>query len=425
VVEGIGARRDDLVELACRLIAFDTTAREPGHPAREEARLQEFLAGRLERAGATAEIWEPAPDDVAGTALVPSALSFEGRPQMVARRPGHGGGRDLLLNGHIDVVSSEPKERWSSDPNRPEVRDGRLYGRGACDMKGGIASMVFAVEALAAAGVELAGDIVVCTVTDEESTGAGGLAAVAHGVRAAAGIVTEATGFDVLTTCRGSLIPTITVEGRPGHAGITQAHWRDGGAVNAIEKAELVSTAMRRLNADWRGRADHRHPLLPTSDIVPVLISGGEWFVSHPATCRLTYHIEFVPGEGDDGWGRPVVGEIEDWIRRTAEADPWLAQRPPTVEWGPTAPCSEVAADEPIVETLAGCGRDVGRSSSISGLENWHDGATFTRVGGTPCVCFGPGDMRLGHMIDEHVPVDDLVGCAQALAIAAMRFCGP
>ncbi len=92
---------------------------------------------------------------------------------------------------------------------------------------------------------------------------------------------------------------------------------------------------------------------------------------------------------------------------------------------GTDRPLQRGGGDEPIVDTLAGCGRDVGRPGRISGNENWHDGATFTRVGGTPCVSFGPGDVRLAHMIDEHVPVDDLVGCAQALALAAMRFCRP
>ena len=101
---------------------------------------------------------------------------------MAARFAGAGGGRSLLFNGHIDVVPSDPRERWTSDPNRAEVRDGKLYGRGACDMKGGVAAMVFATEILSRLGVRLQGDLIVNTVTDEESSGAGGLAAVRHGV---------------------------------------------------------------------------------------------------------------------------------------------------------------------------------------------------------------------------------------------------
>ncbi|MDX6520652.1 MAG: acetylornithine deacetylase, partial [Gaiellales bacterium] len=178
ILGAVADGRDELVELAGRLISFDTTARSGDQPAREEADLQRYLADRLRAAGAEIDVWEPRPDEVAGSRQIPAPLDFTGRPQMVARFAGSGGGRSLLFNGHIDVVPSDPREQWTSDPNRPQVRDGNLYGRGACDMKGGIACMVFAAEVLARLGLRLGGDLLVNTVTDEESSGAGGLAAV-------------------------------------------------------------------------------------------------------------------------------------------------------------------------------------------------------------------------------------------------------
>ena len=422
----IARRADELVELASALIRFDTEAREPDDPAREEAALQEHLAGRLGARGAEIDLWEPTRDDVDGSRLVPAGgLGFEGRPQLAATFRGAGGGRSLLFNGHIDVVSSIPREAWTSDPNEPEVRHGKLYGRGACDMKGGIAAMTFAAEVLAELGVRLAGDLVVCTVTDEESTGAGGLAAVARGVRADAGIVTEPSSFDVWTSCRGSLIPTITVPGRPGHAGVGQPDWREGGAVNAIEKATLIIGALGRLQDEWRERSDHQHPYLSPGDLVPVIVRGGEWTVSYPASCSITYHVAYLPEHADEGgWGSSVEEEIAECVRRVAAADPWLAENPPTIEWATDVPSTEVSEDEPIVQMLLAVGADIGRPRRISGMDSWHDGATFTRFGGTPCVCFGPPDLKVAHTVDEHVAVDDLVECAQELAIAAMRFCG-
>ncbi len=388
--------------------------------------MQEYLAGRLAGLGAEADVWEPTREDVAGSRLVPpGGLGFEGRPQMAARFRGAGGGRSLLLNGHIDVVSSVPREAWTSDPNEPEVRDAKLFGRGACDMKGGVAAMAFAAEVLAELGVRLAGDLVVCTVTDEESTGAGGLAAVAHGVRADAGIVTEPSGFDVWTSCRGSLMPTVTVPGRPGHAGVGQPDWRRGGAVNAIEKATIVIDALRRLREEWRDRDDHRHPHLSPGDIVPTLVSGGEWIVSYPTSCRVAYHVAYLPAHADEGgWGTAVEDEIADCVRAAAASDPWLAENPPTIEWATDVPSSEVSVDEPVVQALLGTGADLGRPRRISGMDSWHDGATFTRFGDTPCVCFGPRGLQIAHTIDEYVVVDDLVECAQELAVAAVRFCG-
>jgi len=426
VTDEIGRRGDELVELASALIRFDTEAREPDDPPREEAALQEYLAGRLAALGAETDVWEPARADVEGSRLVPAGgLGFEGRPQLAARFRGAGGGPSLLLNGHIDVVSAAPREAWTSDPNMPEVRDGKLYGRGSCDMKGGVAAMTFAAEALAELGVRLAGDLVVCTVTDEESTGAGGLAAVAHGVRADAGIVTEPSGFDVWTSCRGSLMPTIIVPGRPGHAGVGQPDWRHGGAVNAIEKAALVIDALRGLQEEWRERPDHLHPHLSPGDIVPTIVSGGEWIVSYPASCRIAYHVAYLPVHADEGgWGSAVEEEIVECVRAVAAADPWLAENPPEIEWATDVPSSEVSEDEPIVQVILGTGMDIGRPRRISGMDSWHDGATFTRFGGTPCVCFGPRGLQVAHTIDEHVVVDDLIECAQELAVAAVRFCG-
>ena len=425
ICEEVERRRDDLVELASQLIRFDTTAWSPGDPARDEARLQGLIAERLAAAGAEVELWEPSPGAVAGSRQVPAGVRFDGRPQLVARFAGAGGGRSLLLNGHVDVVSSEPAERWTSAPNEPEVRDGLLYGRGACDMKGGVACIVLAAEVLAALGLRLSGELVVCTVTDEEHTGAGAIAAVANGVRADAGIVAEPTSFDVWVAVRGDVIPTITVPGRPGHAGIEHPDWRQGGAVNAIEKATVVQGALRSLHEEWQRRPDHRHPHLSPGHVIPTRIEGGEWVVNVPASCRLTYHVAYLPAHADgEGWGTAVERELTDRVERAAAADPWLRENPPRIEWSVDIPPAEVSADEPIVAVALGAGADVGRQGRVAGLDSWHDGATFTRFGGTPSIAFGPRRIEVAHTVDEHVPVGDLVACAKALALAAVRFCG-
>ena len=254
VCEAIETGRGELVGLAGALIGFDTTARQVGDPCRDEAALQEYLAARLSAAGASVDVWEPDAAALAGMPLVPPGLSFEGRPQLIARKVGRGGGRSLVFNGHIDVVSAEPRSEWTSDPFVPSVRDGLLYGRGACDMKGGIAAMVFAVETLSALGVSLDGDLLVATNTDEESSGAGGTALVEHGLRADAGVVTEPTGFQTWIACRGSDYGVITVPGRPGHAEVRQPDWRLGGAVNAIEKTAAVLEAIASLRQAWASR---------------------------------------------------------------------------------------------------------------------------------------------------------------------------
>ena len=424
VCDAVAARRDDLVRLASDLIGFDTTAREPADAPRDEAALQEYLAGRLRRAGAEVELFEPTQADVEGR-QVPFELPFTGRPQLVARFAGTGGGRSLLLNGHIDAVSAEPREQWTSDPLMAEVRDGNLYGRGSCDMKGGVASMVFAAEVLAEQGIELQGELIVNTITDEESSGAGGIACVRRGVRADAGIVPEPTGFDVWVACRGTVYPTIRVEGRPGHAEVAQPHWREGGAVNAIEKAQVVIDALARLREDWRERAEHRHPHLSPPTAIPTVMHAGEWSVTYPASCEIVAGICYLPVQADElGFGTRVEREVSEWIAAAAAADPWLAAHPPTLEWSIDVPPMEIDEREPIVALVQGATADVGAPGVLAGLDSWYDGATYTLSAGTPSIAYGPRSIAWAHTIDEYVPVDDLVRCAQAIALSAMRFCG-
>ncbi len=431
VVAEIAAREDDLVALVSTLVGFDTTARGVDDPARQEVELQEYLRDRLAAVGAEVELFEPDPDTLAGHPLYPPGLGFSGRPQLVARLPGAGGGRSLLFNGHIDVVSAEPLDRWTSDPFRAEVRDGKLYGRGSCDMKGGIGCMTLAAEVLAKRGI-LLGDLVVTTNTDEESSGAGGLALVLHGVEADAGIVTEPTGFDIWVACRGTSYGLVTVPGRPGHAELAQPDWREGGAVNAIEKAQFVLAAIRELRERWNARTDLRHARLSAPDVLPTMISAGEWAVTYPADCRITISVLYLPVQTDgDGWGLEVEQEVTDWIvQRAAAADPWLAANPPHVDWWPNRVMSmEIPEEEPIVGISLGATADVGQAGRLSGLDSWYDGATLTRLSGTPSIGYGPpgidsNGQSTAHAIDEHVPVDGLVACTQGLAVAAMRFCG-
>jgi acetylornithine deacetylase len=433
VCDEVGRRRDQLVRLATDLIGFDTTARKVGDPPRAETALQEYLAARLRTAGAEIDLWEPDAEELRGRPLVPPGLDFAGRPQLIARLrgTGTGGGKALVFNGHIDVVSVEPREQWTSDPFRAEVRDGKLYGRGACDMKGGIAAMVLAAEVLAALEIPLAGDLLVATNTDEESSGAGGTALVDRGLRADAGIVTEATGFDTWIACRGSEYGVIRVPGRPGHAEVQQPGWRDGGAVNAIEKATVVIDAIRSLRDEWRMRPGFDHPQLSRPSLLPTMVSAGEWPVTYPSSCELTIAVMYLPVQADtQGFGAEIRREVEEWIVRETARDDWLAAHPPVLEWWPNGVMPlEIAPSEPVVVAMQQASADIGRPGSLGGLDSWYDGATLTHLAGIPSIGYGPpgfdsDGLSLAHMIDEYVPVDGLVECAQALAVAAMRFCG-
>jgi acetylornithine deacetylase len=431
VCDAIADGRDELVELASALIAFDTSAREVGDPPRQEAALQAYLAEGLRAYGAAIDLFEPDAAAMAGAPLVPEGLDFAGRPQLIATLHGAGPGQSLLFNGHIDVVSGEPTGQWTSDPFTPEVRDGRLYGRGACDMKGGVAAMAYAAQAIAAANITLAGDLIVATNTDEESSGAGGSALVARGLRADAGIVTEPTDFRTWVACRGSEYAVIRVPGRPGHAEVRHPDWRRGGAVNAIEKARVVLEAIASLRARWAADEYFGHPVLSPPSLLPTVVSGGEWPVTYPSSCDLTIAVMYLPVQADgDGWGSSVREEVQAWITRECARDDWLAEHPPTFSWWANGVMPmEIPESSPIVGAMLDASADLGLRRELGGLDSWYDGATYTHLAGIPSIGYGPPGFdpdgaTVAHTIDEYVPVEGLVSCAQALAVVALRFCG-
>ena len=425
LVDRVAARRDDLVALACELIAFDTTSRtEPDDPPRGEVALQTLLAERLRMRAADIDLWEPDPGDVAGHPLSVEGIGFAGRPQLAARLRGSGGGRSLLLNGHVDVVPARREDGWEHDPFDPQVADGRIVGRGACDMKGGIAAMVVAAEALADTGA-LRGDVVVCTNTDEESSGVGGLACARRGVTADFTIVTEPSGLEVWPACRGTVYCTIAVPGRAGHAEQEHPHWRDGGAVNAIEKARFLLDGVDRLRHEWRSCADLTHPLLDPPDIVPTrFVADAGWDVTIPDRAVIDISVLILPQQADaQGWTTDAQAEVEDFLRRWAATDSWLAEHPPTFGWHTEANPSETPVDAPSVRALLGANAALGLPVTLGGLGSWYDGATFALETGTSALMYGPRSIDWAHTVGEYVPIDDLVACAQGIAVAGWRLC--
>jgi acetylornithine deacetylase len=426
LVDSIAARTDELTELACELIRFRTPSRENASvPAGDEAALQEHLAARLRGGGACVEVWEPSPEDVADHPLsIAGGIGFDGRPQMAARFRGSGGGRSLLFNGHIDVVPARREDGWEHDPFDPRVADGQIVGRGSCDMKGGIAAMVVAAEALAATGA-LAGDVIVCTNTDEESSGVGGLACARHGVSADFAIVPEPSGLEVWPACRGSVYCEIEIDGRSGHVEQEHPDWRDGGAVNAIDKARHLLAGVERLRAEWRSRVSARHDLLDPPDILASrVVADSGWLVTIPNRAEITLAALMLPSQADpDGWTHGVQQEVEGYLRTWCDADPWLAAHPPRFRWHTQTNPWETPHDAESVQALLGANAALGLPLTLGGLGSWYDGATFALETDTPAVMYGPAHIDWAHTVGEHVAIADLVSCAQGLAVAGWRLC--
>src|SRR5215207_1785317 len=250
ISRAVDRRRQDLVDLTTDLIRIESIT---GNEGAVQAYLTEFVA----RIGLAVDVFEP---DLEAPGTHPAyypieGLSFAGRPNVVATWRGSGGGQSLLLNGHVDTIPVEPVREWRVAPFSGEVIDGRLYGRGASDMKGGVAAMTMALQVLKDLGVRLRGDLIVEYVVDEELTGYGTLAAIQKGYRADAGICLETSDLAVQPGCVGRLWFTLKIRGRA--VSVTR-HWE---GVSAIDKGIKFVQAFKDLEQmRWR---DLSHPLYP------------------------------------------------------------------------------------------------------------------------------------------------------------------
>jgi acetylornithine deacetylase len=245
-------------------------------------------------------------------------------------------------------------------------------------------------------------------------------------VRADFGIVPEPTGLEVWPACRGSVYCAVEVPGRAGHTEQEHPHHRDGGAVNAVDAARHLLAGVDHLRADWRSRLSSRHPLLAPPDVVCVALhADAGWWVTIPDRARLTLGALLLPGMADpDGWTRGVQEEVEAFLRRWCDADPWLAEHPPTFRWHTQTNPSETPVDAPSVQALLRANAALGLPTTLGGLGSWYDGATFALEAGTPSIMYGPRHIDRAHTVGEWVEVDDLVACAQGLALAGLRLCG-
>lgn len=419
----------DLVELVRAFVRCDTTAVDlsPGSERTEndEAACQALLAARLGALGAEVDQWEPDASELRDHPMMPPWHHFRGRPLTVGVLRGQGGGRSLVLNGHVDVVDAGDPARWSSPPFAAEVRDRRIVGRGAVDMKGGIAAALAALEALRAAGVRLRGDVVFEAVTDEETCAMGTVAAILRGYRGDAGLVPEPTRLQLWTATRGLLHGTLAVEGRSAHAEVNQPHWREGGGVNAIQKAMTLLAALDDLSVEWAGRPAKRHPLLGTPAVQPTVIRGGTFISNVPDRCEVALNATYLPADADpDGYGSVPRGELEAAVARAAAVDDWLAAHPPAWSWSTDYPPSEIDPEHPVIAVAQTAAAELGVACRAEGIDTTYDGALLTRFAATPSPAFGAGDLARAHAPDEWIGIDELVLGAKVYARAIAAWCG-
>jgi acetylornithine deacetylase len=430
IASAVEGAADRVVATLCDLIAFPSVVKpNPKDAGPGERQCQEYLKRRLERIGFVTDLWEPdGPALFAKYEGRPGAnkgRTFEGRPNLGAQLHGTSGGRSLMLTGHIDVVPPGPPQHWTSEPFTPVVNDGFVQGRGAVDMKGGVASMLMAIEILKELGVPLSGDVVFTTVVDEEIGGMGSLAMVDRGFHADAGIMTEPTSNRIAPLCRGILWGRIVIDGIGGHAELTPNSWCTSGPVDAIQLCRQMLDGIDILNRRWASDPKKNHPLMELpNQIIATEISAGEHPASIAGRAEIVVDVQYLPSEKDGhGLGGAVKREVEEHIQAVCQADPYLRRRPARIEWILDADCAEVPTDHPFVSALQESVEATGLSRTLSGFGAHSDIGLPTGLGHTPTVNFGPGDPALAHQPNERVAIADLISCTKAIALTIERWC--
>lgn len=389
----------------------------------KEGDAQRLLKNYLEEMGMETEFTYPDAEELAEYEGKPGYYvdhTFEDRPNLYAVKKGSGDGKSIMLSGHIDVVQRGSK--WTKNPFGGEEKDGRIYGRGAVDMKGGIAAMTVALKAITESGIELKGDVKIGTVVDEEAGGMGTLALMANGYRADGCLITEPTNLKIAPLCRGILWGKLIIEGRAGHIELKQGDFRTGGAVDAIEKASLYLEQFRRLNKEWSVTKEHKYLPIPCQ-IHIAQIHAGEYPTTFANHAELTFDAQYLPSEKDEnGLGSKVKREIEQFVHAVAMTDPWLRENPPKIEWLIDADCGETLDDQPFFKTVRDSSREVNPESMVEGICCHTDMGWFCNVG-IPTLNIGPGDPRLAHQADEYVETEELVTCTKMIASILMDWC--
>jgi acetylornithine deacetylase len=323
-----------------------------------------------------------------------------GRPSVLVRARGAGGGRTLLLCGHVDTVNVE----GMAAPHAPRIDGDRLYGRGAYDMKAGVAAALMAARE--ASRLELAGDVVVAAVADEEHASLGVQEALRH-VTADAAVVTEPTELELAVAHKGFVWSEVEVTGRSAHG--SRPHL----GIDAILKMGAVLNELEQLD---RALTDRTHPLLGRASVHASLIEGGVELSSYPAHCRLGLERRTLPGET----GRQIEAEIESLLERCGGADPAFEASHRTLL---VREPFEIEQDQELVALVAEAAVEVlPGPPKIGGASYWAD-AAFIAAAGIPTVLFGPGGEG-AHAVEEWVSLSDTEAVARTLVSLAARFCG-
>jgi acetylornithine deacetylase len=384
-----------------------------------EQEAQKLYAKTCSNLGLNIEMFTPEKNIIKShPAYTPIDLDYTNRANVIAEYKGTSSGRSLILGGHIDVVSPEPIPQWTHDPWGGEVIDEKLYGRGAADMKAGLAANIYALKALVDLKLRPRGKLILESTIEEELGGSGGvLACLMHGITADGMLITEPSNEKIYVTHPGIRYFRVTVQGKTAHAALSHT------GINAIAKMVPIIKALEALDIE---RAEKlKYPLVEKQTGRPCNLSmgkmqAGDWVSTVAGWATLECRIGFVPGETRQS----VEAEIRKTIREAIKGDPWLEQNSPKLEWfgWDTDPWIE-PTDSTLVKTLQETSRKIyGAQLELTGASGGLD-ARFGHYFSVPSVSYGPKGSNY-HGVDEYVDLSSLMRVTKTLALFIADWCG-
>ncbi|TYR81181.1 peptidase [Priestia megaterium] len=385
----------------------------------EEKYVQAIVIEKLRQLRLEIDIWEPDMKELQKSeAFVSARTTFRDSPNVVGVLKGKGGGRSLILNGHVDVVPPGDLNHWKEDPYSGVVKNGNIYGRGSTDMKGGNVALLLAIQVIQELGINLKGDVIFQSVIEEESGGAGTLACVLKGYKADGAIIPEPTNMKIFPNQQGSMWFRMTVHGCSAHGGTRYE------GVSAIEKAVTVIKQIQQLEKERNNRiTDPLYSRIPIP--VPINIGnikGGTWPSSVADEVVMEGRIGVAPHEKM----KSVRQELENWLCKLEEQDDWFKDHPVKIEWfGAHWLPGEIELDHPLLSSLSTCFEHVVQKPPTIEASPWGtDGGILSQVGDIPTVVFGPGVTEVAHFPNEYIPIQKMMEAAEIIALTVIDWCG-
>lgn len=384
-----------------------------------EKNAQAIVIQKLKDLGLEVDVWDPSYQELSTSSyFVPSRNTYEGSPNVVGVLRGEGGGKSIILNGHIDVVPEGDRTKWKHDPFSGKVEDGKMFGRGTTDMKGGNVALLIAVEAIIKSGIKLRGDVIFQSVIEEESGGVGTLATLLRNYKADAAIIPEPTNMKLFIKQQGSMWFRVTVEGLAAHGGTRYE------GVSAIEKTWEIHQGI--LALEKKRNASVNDPLYSHIAIpLPInvgKIQGGSWPSSVPDLVTLEGRIGVGPHENMDN----VKKELADCLDQVCSTDDWLKNHPVKLEffgaqWVPNAVDSHHPFVKEIEENFEAIYQ---RKIKIEAAPWGTDGGLLGRVGNIPTLVIGPGETKVAHYPNEYIEIKEVIQAAKLFALTLSTWCG-